>query len=229
MSYIRKAIFISAASVVCLVFTVASAQAENLTNGGEAGLFRLLGSGPLIISESAKGTLEEPATALIPGMGIKIQCQSGGTNEALFITDVRASVEFLFFSCAVYVFKSGELIKNCVIEDVKPQDKMISARGVALPKKHNGKLYVLFDAVRAEIDFAPELGCALPAILEITGSLSAEILEGEPKAQLLTFEEAIQELLGDELIDGELPVKLHGSVAAEIAPGPHAGCGFGVV
>lgn len=229
MSFRAKVPVMCIATLACLAaFASTSAQAEDLTDGGEVGLFRVLGSGPLAIGVRAQTATEESPKLLIPGANLLITCEAVVILNSVATSDTTAFVEVLFPGCLTFVLKTNEQMKSCVIEDFKAGDRMITATGYAKPKKHNGKNYILFESVKATIVYQKETTCPLPHENEVTGSLVAEILEGETEYQLLKFSEPIQKLLGDTLKFDNSVAYADGSVTAWLLE-DHFLCKWGVV
>lgn len=228
------------AALSLMAFAVTSAQAEILTDGGKAGLFRILGSSALVGTESFTGKLEKlngsgPTHLLIlePGRNLTVLCGEIDVLEGKFLNEKEGLMRVLYLKCVALVFgKESEKIAGCKIvgED-------ITAQFLILAKKHEGEPYLLFEAdppssTIGEIVYEGA-ECPLPSHNTIQGSMVGELKLGEPATQLLQFSEAISKLFqtsegGDRINYGTFQLYLDASVLLELS-GAHKGCGWGVV
>lgn len=222
------------------VTLVSAAQAEDLSNGGTAGLFQINATGsPLVNNKTFTGLQEGEFKILVPARNMDIKCTHGHVTEGKFLNnDTEALVSLLFLGCKPFEHKSTVLIPNCFIEDVlNSLDQRILATAIGLPRKHANKLFVLFDpdGVKfiGEVRFEAGQGCVLPNANQLTGNPIGELLPNEPIEQLVTFSEAIQKLFqvgdtGDRFKFGLFEAYLTGSYKLRLT-GTEELLGFGIV
>jgi len=228
------------AALGLMAFFAVSAQPEDLTNGGEAGLFLIAKKG--FTSElKAKGTLEQEGTGVlqVPGRKLAILCETGtGTGEFLSDTDAHATVSFS--KCTTWVYVELVIEKKLAHKTKIPCEVLepIVANALALPKKHGGESFILFEQKTGAKNFAEIIlhgaECPLPLTNEVQGTVVAliEPLTNDTVEPLVLFNHAIQKLLGDKLIYGDslngfFEAFLEGSAKGRLGI-PHAGMTLGV-
>jgi hypothetical protein len=249
---------LAAALGLMALFAVA-AEAENLKDGGKAGSFTVLGSGPLAVGTKFTGKLKAltgteltHSVLLVPGRSIQILCSAAHVTEGKIISTTEALAVLEYLECLTFN-NGGEHIVNCKIDDpTNPliQDRTILVKALILPKLHEDlatktqKLYVLIEPdgeFLVAFLYEKGKGCALPHETFLQGSIIAEAKElEEGKKWLLTLNEAIQKLFLVNL--GGTPPVIHGdrllfgtfdayidANAMVELTGAHAGCKFAIV
>jgi hypothetical protein len=217
-----------AAALGLMAFFAVAAEAENLKDGGKAGSFTVLGSGPLAVGAKFTGKLEAltgtelvHGVLLVPGRSIQILCSTAHVTEGKFISSTEALVVFEYLECLTFN-TGGEHIANCKIDDPShagADDRIILGKAILLPKLHEDsathtqKLFVLFEPDASEVFtvilYEKGKGCVLPHENKIGGSFVAEAKEiEEGKKWLLTSNEATQKLFQVNL--GGSPPAIHG-------------------
>ena len=231
------------AALGLMAFTAVAAQAENLSGGGVAGKFKVLGSESLLAK--ATGLQENVGILLVPARNLEIRCAGGHLREGSEIINGNEGLVVLeFLECLSFVHTTGEHMGNCIIEDVPGSgDRVILATARLLPKLHEGQLYVLAEVdspsstVFAFIKYKSGTGCVLPLSNEVKGSVVGQLTDANAGAEavqhLVTFSEAIQKLfqsggVGDKLTFGAFESYINGSATVELT-GVHTGCTFSVV
>ena len=214
------------AALGLMALSTVAAQAENLTNGGVAGQYRVLGAAPLV-NETYLENQEGTWKLLVAGRGLDIKCSSGHAKGA-FQSETQVLATLMFQECLVLEHNTTNHITNCEV-----LDKTINAVVLVLPRLHGGKLYLLFEGDPASQPLATIVihgaMCPLPLSNPLKGSFVAEIDPNEEVVlPLLLFSEAIQKLLGDKLQFGAFEGFIAASSLLELT-GAHKGCKFGVV
>lgn len=230
-----------------MLFSAVTAQAENLSNGGSAGLYRILGSSTLTPLAGFTGSFEglnggasAHALLLVPGRKLSVLCGFLDVLGGTFLSDTEALMELLYLGCTPRVLgEEVETVAGCEITNARS----IKATALALAKKHEAKRFVLFQpdfsSRFATIEFESGKGCALPLKNEISGSVVAEVKEEkEVVVNLLQLSESIQKLFqvkevdgkikGDNLLFGAFASYIDASAVVELKT-IHTGCSFGIV
>ncbi len=204
-----------AACSLMAVFAVA-AQAENLSTGGTAGSFSVLGSSALVAGATFGGTALH-GILLIGTKNAYILCTEGHiTGKGLSASEIL--VEVLYLGCEAFNDTTKALLAACPIEN-----KDIKATAIGKAKLHEGKPYILFESekekVFAEVKFTGG-ECGIGVTVKVSGSVVAEVDNLNAAADhLITFSEAIQKLfqvsgVGDKLLYGAAEAFIAGPSAA---------------
>jgi hypothetical protein len=165
---------------------------------------------------------------LVEGRGIEIICESAHLNGKInSATD--ATVEATFLQCKSYEH-GGPHIFACVIKGgTHNGGGTIVASALILPVLHGGNNYVLLEPESGtnitNISYIANLGCVLPLNNPVTGSVTAQVIEGVTGA--LIFDEGIQLLTGDKLLFGAFPAYIGANTTIELT-GPDPGKKIGV-
>ncbi len=215
-------------ALALVAFSAGVAQAENLTDRGKAGTLQVLGSSTGLEGIEGTGGGVGASKFLVKGRSLTIECgivhvvTDLHSNGAILITRIHLACK------ALNSAKETEEISGCNIA----HEKTITEKALLLPRKHEGKPYVLGEQETGQlfttIEFESGKGCALPLKNEVKGTFGAQASEGEVVKQTLTFSEAIQKLLGDKLLFGTFEAFEDASLTIELT-GAHKGCTFGIV
>jgi len=208
-----------AACSLMAVFAVA-AQAENLSDGGKAGNFLVLGSSALVAGTTFAGTALH-GLLLIGSKNAYVLCTEGHiTGTGLSASEIL--VEILYLGCKAFNDTTKAELGACPVLG-EPSKEDIKATAIGLAKLHEGKLYILFENEPekpfAEIKFGPE--CGIGVKVKVSGSVVAEVDNGNAAADhLINLSEAIQKLfqvggVGDKLLYGAAESFIVGPSAAE--------------
>lgn len=233
--YGLKAFGVSLMAVLGLMamFAVA-AQAENLSDGGKAGKFKVEGSSALVIGAKFVGVQEGAGKLLIAAKNAFVECKKGKVTSGEGVSESEVKAVVLFEECATFEDKSPfNALTACNVIGEPASTGKVEAKGVGKAILHEGKLYVLLSgAPFATIKFGPE--CGIGVKVEVKGSVVAEVDNGEEKlTHLLTFSEAIQKLfqvggVGDKLLYGASEAFINASATVELTE-KHAGKVWSVV
>lgn len=226
------------AALSLMAMLAVSAQAANLSDGGTAGNFTVLGSNELVAGTTITGTGLH-GILLIASKNAYILCETGDVVEAkgLSLTEVLAVVRFL--KCVARNHTTNALLAACPVEgeNALGEKGTIDANALGIAKLHEGKSFVLFvghgpEQLFATVKFGPE--CGIGVKVKVSGSVVAEVDNNESKTEhLLTFSEAIQKLfqvngVGDKLSYGSAESFVNG-VAHVTLSGAHTSCTWAVV
>jgi hypothetical protein len=219
--HVLKALGVSlTATLGLMAFFASGAQAENLSSGGVAGKFKVLGSEALATEVPIVGAVLA-SKLLIASKNAYIEC-IGGTIKAgsKIKNSSEALAVVLFEGCATFEDKTKAVIAACDILGEPTSTGKIEAIGVALPKLHEGELYVLFEPEPersfATIKFGEE--CGIGVKVNISGSFVGKVDNGnEASDHLISFTEAIQKLfqfngVGDKILYGSAEAFVEGVV-----------------
>lgn len=183
-----------------------------------------------VLLASVTGSLLGEGKLLVQGRNLDLKCSGAHVEEGhINATGTEALVKVLFLGCKTYVHNSKEQIKNCIIKGGTVEGGgTIIAIAIVLPIFHGGSKFVLFESdggPLATISYEANKGCVLPLNNPVTGSVTAEVIEGTPTT--LIFSEAIQLLNGDELFDGVFRAYITATAHVE-GSGAHAGQRVGI-
>jgi hypothetical protein len=217
------------AALGLMAFSAIAAQAEDLTDGGAAGSFTILGSAALVAGATFTGVQVGASKLLVPGRNLSIECKEGALLEGKFLSSTEALVIILFKKCAALVAsKETEEVAGCTITNGKD----ITASAIILSRLHGGELFLLLHpdlgATFTTLEFEKEKGCALPLKNNITGLISALDDNSTAVSHLILFSQAIQKLLGAKMLFGtfESFVDAHKTFSLT---GFHLGCAWSVL
>jgi hypothetical protein len=218
------------AALGLMAFTAVAAQAEDLTDGGTAGSFTILGLAGLVAGLTATGKQVGVGKLLVPGRNLTIECKKGEVLEGKLVSTTEATGTVLFKECAALVLsKETEEVAGCIVTNGKD----ITANAVVLAKLHGGELFLLFEPAPGKIfttlEFESGKGCALPLKNEVKGTLAA--LDDKPIEEvthLILFSQSIQKLLGDKLLFGTFESFVDGDADLSLL-GTHLGCKWSVL
>jgi hypothetical protein len=215
------------AALGLMAFTAVAAQAENLTDGGKAGLFQILENSALVKGATLTGKSEGHIRILEPGRNLTILCGKLDFLEGKFLSDQEALVVILYLECVALIFSNEtEKVPGC---NLVGGDITTVLR--ALAKKHEGKSYILLEGdptTIGTIEYESGKGCPLPLKNTVLGSVVGEVKTVEG-GQLLQFNEAIQKLFpGDKINYGTFELILDASIVLELT-GTHAGCSWAII
>lgn len=238
-----------AACSLMAMFAV-TAQAENLTDGGKAGNFLVLGLSTLVAGTEFAGTSLH-GILLIGLKNAYILCPDGEIKgKGLSASEIL--VEVLYLSCKAFSDSTKAELGACPILG-EPTKEDIKATAIGLARLHENaahevELYVLFEGEPdglggrlpiAVVLFGPE--CGIGVKVKITGSVVALVDNGNAAVDhLITFSDAIQLLfqvngVGDKLLYGANEAFIAGpstevptTVAHVKLSGPHVNCTWAV-
>jgi hypothetical protein len=218
-----------------LAFGAVGAQAENLSNGGIAGLYTVnelstLAKPGVTILWEQEGT----STFLVPGRGYDKLCKKGDI-EGEFKSDVEILGRAVFTECTIWENVALGLehkvkIPCTVAEPVEYKKLRI------LPKKHEGLPYLLFEEDGEPFTTLKLSGpeCPLPLSSVITGSFVAQVDNNNTAEPLLLFSEEIQKLFqvgaaGDHLKAGAFEMYIDANFKGRLTDAAHLGMKFAVI
>ncbi len=192
---------LSAAIVAALGLMVfaAYALAENLSNGGTAGNFKVEGSLALSVGVTFTGEQEGAGKLKVPGRNLTILCQKGDVQEGKVLKENEALGKVLFLECTANNLADTEPLP-CTTHSTGQENGKILATAIILPKLHETELYLLFEPDGPAGTFFTTIEllgaeCPLPIKNNISGSVVALVDNGnEALTHLITFSEAIQKL-----------------------------------
>lgn len=217
------------AALGLMAFSAVAAQAEDLTDGGKAGSFTILGSAALVPGATFTGAQVGASKLLVPGRNLTIECKKGAFLEGKFLNSTEALTKVLLLECrALVLSKETEEVAGCFITNGKD----ITATAIILARLHGGELFLLIHPEPGQplthVTFEPNKGCALPLLNVVSGLTSA--LDDSPTAisHLLLFSQAIQALLGVKLLFGGFESFIDSHWTASLT-GIHLGCEWSVL
>jgi hypothetical protein len=212
------------ATLSFMALTAVTAHAENLTDGGKAGVFQIGKSSALVAGKTLTGTPEGSVRILEPGRNLTILCTKLDFTGK-FLNENEALVESIFLECEALSLDEKQKLPCTLVGGG------IKTVLLALAKKHEGQAFILFegDPAGAALGTIEYTGaeCTLPKTNTIAGSLVGELQKAETVEPLLKFESAIQKLFGDKINYGTLELVLDGSIVLKLT-GSHAGLTLGV-
>lgn len=216
-----------------MAFSAAAAQGEFLILGAPLEQFG-------IEEETFEGKAETAFSFLVAAANYEINCPEVGVNGKLLLTD--ADAKFAFRKCAVFSQEPLEEIAACHVFEPEIAGLTIFLNALILPVLHktkvgNGEEIITFllaephpgNAALGMIHLKPNMGCPLPKLLKVTGSIAFFGIQAEIGENLIKAGgEELQLLLGDELkIDG-VKAQLDGIFVAELS-GKYKGCSWGAI
>jgi hypothetical protein len=229
------------AALGLMAFSAVAAQAENLTDGGKAAEYSILGNPALVgKGQPISAALEKAEDGLAHGLllveksNLTILCSGLQLVGGLFESSVEALSEVKFTGCVAFNFAQSEKLTTCgIVSKAEGGEKEVIVASVkVLPRKHEGESYLLIEpdigTTLATIFFEKEKGCPLILSNQIKGTLGALVKEKENTPELLTFNSLIQTLLGDKLTFGANPAIVDGNTVVVLST-EHLGCKFGVI
>src|SRR6187551_1416633 len=120
------------ATLSFMALTAVTVHAENLTDGGKAGLFEINLISALVEGRTFVGTPEGSVRILEPGRNLTIKC-NGLDFTGTFLSDTSALVKNVYLECeALSLDEKTKLPCNLV-------NGSITTVLLALAKKHEGK------------------------------------------------------------------------------------------
>jgi hypothetical protein len=233
------------AALGLMAFMAVAAQAEEpLKDGGKAGLFLVNKEGALAKPEVTFQVTQLGTGTLLVPTRVDILC-TGGVVKGEFKTDVEALGSAEFTGCTpwspVEVGKTHTTKVECTVNTVKEgaaggkKETVIVKNAKALPKKHEGKSFVLLeeDGEIFTTIFLEGPACTLPKENKVTGSVVGEVVNSDTVNPTVVFSQAIQKLFqvgseGDHLKYGALESYIDGSGKGELTDAKHVGQTVGV-
>jgi len=222
------------AALGLMAFSAVAAQAEEkLVDGGKAAKFLINKNAALAtLGVTFEANQVGAGTLLVPGR-VDILCQKG-TATGEFHNETDALVTATFTECLTWQpVPLGETHKTHVECTVK---EPITAKALVIPKKHEGKFYLLLEAegeaklfTTIFLEGAP---CPLTKENKVTGSLHVEIDNNETTEPLLLFGHGIQLLFqpttttGNHLKFGTFDAFIDADATAKLTDEAHKNKGF---
>src|SRR5262249_37177162 len=142
----------------------------------------------------------------VPGRKLAMLCAKG-TGLAEFTGDEDANVTVSFSGCSIWLYVELVIEKKLTHTTELPCEVLepLVAQALALPKKHGGESFVLFEQKSGALSFLAFMlhgaECPLALTTEVTGSVVGlvEPTTNDKTEPLLLFNHAIQKLWGDKL------------------------------
>jgi len=211
------------AALSLMAFTAVAAQAENLSDGGKAANFLVGKSAALSVGVTFEANQVGTGTLLVPGR-VDILCTTGTTTGKVN-SSTDASGTATFTGCTAWqpvtVLGASHVTKvACTVKEP------IVAKGLALPKKHEGNSYVLLEQEEGSAAFTtvflegPE--CPLTKENVVKGSVVGLVDKNDTAAPVLLFNHEIQKLfqtsatLGDHLKFGAFEAYLDAEATGKV-------------
>jgi hypothetical protein len=172
-----------------------------------------------ITSEQVEGSIGA-GELLVPGLGLKIHCESGHVKNAKVYLGGKAEASVLFLGCKVL-----ENTKCTVYEKELETPGAIEASGVGKLVLHNNKHYLVAESDEFARVFIHGDKCLLPLENLVDGSVALELekaltlnLKDQPISDISKSDD---ELLGVQLFFGEELAEIDGGLGTAHLSGTH--------